>query len=164
MGIDVSREWKERVRRLLPGLKEGVSLEFTSAVDYNYNCLSWALSCDKRPFENAKGAFWPWKDIPDDSADGWAKVCEVHGFTLTETENTDFVPGYEKIAIFQDAEGDLHATRQDRTGIWKSKLGDMGPDIDHVGLAGLEVAYGKVVRVLQRKRSDWEKTGPNLGG
>lgn len=156
MGINISPEWKDRVRRLLPDLKEGVSLEFTSPVDYNYNCLSWALSCDRHPFENSKGAFWPWKDISDDTADGWAKVCALFGFTLIDVSNTDFVQGYEKIAIFQDAEGNLHATRQDRTGIWKSKLGDMGPDIDHVGLDGLEVAYGKVVQVLQRKRPDWE--------
>ena len=156
MAIDIPPEWKQRVNRLLPDLEEGVSFEFTSEVDYNYNCLSWALSCNTRPFENAKGAFWPWKDIPDDTAEGWAQVCQTHGFT--PTENSDFSAGYEKIAILRDEEGDLHAARQDRNGKWKSKLGDIGPDIDHDGLAPLESAYGKVVRVLQRHRTDWEET------
>jgi hypothetical protein len=156
MAIDISPEWRERVRRLFPDIEEGVSFEFTSPVDYNYNCLSWALSCDTRPFENAKGAYWPWKDIPDDTADGWAKLCEVFGFTLIETHDTAFVPGYEKIAIFEDADGDLHASRQSKNGMWKSKLGDMGPNIDHDGLSGLETVYGKVVRVLRKRRPDWD--------
>lgn len=127
-------------------------------VDPNYNCLSWALGCNTHPFENSKGARWYWPDVPDDTADGWAKVCEVHGFKLTDS--TDFVHGYEKIAILQtvhDNEVWLHATRQGPDGRWKSKLGDMGPDIDHVGLTGLEGNYGKVVRVLQRERPDWIK-------
>lgn len=154
MGIDISPDWKKRVKKLLPDLEEGVTFEFSSPVDYNYNCLSWALSCSTRVFENAKGAFWPWKHIPDDTLDGWAKLCEIHGFSLTD--NADHEAGYEKIAILQDLEGGLHATRQDRDGKWKSKLGDMGPDIDHVGLDVLEVAYGKVVRVLKKRRPDWE--------
>jgi hypothetical protein len=151
MGIDITDHWKNLVKTLFPELKEGISFEFTSPVNYNYNCLSWALGCDTHPFENSKGAFWPWKEIPDDTADGWAQVCALHGFTLTEIDNTGFVDGIEKIAILQDEDGDLHATRQGVPGIWKSKLGDMGPDIDHIGLSGIESAYGKVVRVLQRE-------------
>jgi hypothetical protein len=153
MAIDIPSEWKERVRRFLPDLKEGISLEFTSPVDPNYNCLAWALSFNFSAFENAKGAFWAWPDVPDDTAEGWAQVCQIHGFT--PTDNTEHVAGYEKIAIFEDADGDLHASRQDRTGRWKSKLGDLGPDIDHDGLTALEAPYGRVVRILRKKRDDW---------
>jgi hypothetical protein len=164
MDIDISPEWRELVQKCFPGLVEGVSFEFTSKVDYNYNCLSWALSIDYVPLENYKGAFWTWKDIPDNTADGWVKVCEIHGFTLIENADTAFVPGYEKIAIFEqsneegdeDGDGRLHAARQDRNGKWKSKLGDMGPDIDHNELAPLESVYGKVVRVLQKRGLDWD--------
>ena len=143
------------MRRFFPNLQEGVSLEFTSPVDYNYNCLAWALGCNAKPFEKAKGALWEWPDIPDDTADGWALVCEVHGFSRTET--SEFRPGYEKIAILEDDEGQLHATRNDENGRWKSKLGDQGPDIDHVGLGALQGAYGDVAIVLERHRPDWEK-------
>jgi hypothetical protein len=153
MVIDIPPRWKRLVGELLPELIEGVSFEFTSPVDHNYNCLAWALSCNSHVFENAKGAFWPWENVPDDTADEWAEVCKVHGFKPTNT--TDFVAGYEKIAIMRDEDGDLHATRQDRDGKWKSKLGDLGPDIDHEGLSALRQAYGEVVRVLERQRPDW---------
>lgn len=154
MAIDVPPEWRERVRHLLPALQEGVSFEYTSPVDPNYNCLAWALSHQFSAFENSKGAFWAWPDIPDDTAEGWARVFETHGFT--RTDDFGFVEGYEKVAILEDADGDLHATRQDKSGRWKSKLGDLGPDIDHDGLECLEAAYGKVVLVLQKRRKDWD--------
>ena len=154
MIIEISPEWRRRVKRLLPTLQEGVSLEFTSEVDYNYNCLSWALGCNAVPFENSRGAFWPWKNIPDDTADGWTQLCRYHGFT--ESDNSDFVSGYEKIAIFENDDGELHAARQSREGRWKSKLGDMGPDIDHDGLEGLKpttvrliVEQNQLVRVIE---------------
>ena len=152
--MDISPEWKRRVQKLFPDLQEGVSLEFTSPVDYNYNCLAWALGCNTKPFENAKGAFWPWRHVPDDTPEGWARICQYHGFEICE--NGDCVVGIEKVAILQDKEGNLHATRQDRNGKWKSKLGDMGPDIDHVGLGGLKNAYGEIVFFLERRRQDWE--------
>ncbi len=57
--MNISTEWKERVSKLFPQLEEGVSLEFTSEVDYNYNCLAWAVSCNTRYFEKATGSYWP---------------------------------------------------------------------------------------------------------
>jgi hypothetical protein len=151
----ISAEWKERVRRLFPALEEGVSLEFTSEVDFNYNCLAWSVSCDTQYFENEKGCFWPWANIPDDTSEGWAQVCQIHGFVSIPVENTDFVLGIEKIAILENENGELHAARQREDGWWKSKLGGWGPDIDHVGLDEIKGAYGEVVRVLQRMRPDW---------
>lgn len=156
MAIDISPEAKARVRRFLPELQEGVTFDYTSPVDYNYNCLSWALSCNTRPFENARGAFWPWENIPDDTADGWARVCMIHGFQ--ECSDGQFEPGYEKVAIFQGTHSydDLHAARQDKNGRWKSKLGVQGPDIDHNNLSDLKSGYGDVVRYLKRRRPDWD--------
>jgi hypothetical protein len=154
--MDISPEWKQRVLRLLPDLQEGVSLHFTSPVDPNYNCLSWALGCNTLMFEKGKGSFWEWPHISDDTADGWAQLCQVHGFM--PIDNSDFVPGIEKIAILEkmdDGEVSLHATRQDKNGNWKSKLGAWGPDIDHVGLEALAPVYGRVVKLLERERPDW---------
>jgi len=128
-------------------------MEFTSEVDFNYNCLSWALGSNTLLFDKGKGAFWAWPDIPDDTADGWARVCEKHGFV--RTQDYGFVVGFEKVAILQDADGELHACRSDRNGKWKSKLGVRGPDIDHDGLQCLEYSYGKVVVVLQKHRPEW---------
>lgn len=153
--MDISNEWKEKVRRLFPDLQEGTSLEFTSEVDPNYNCLAWAVSCNTRYFERGKGCFWPWDNIADDTPEGWAEVCQVHGFIPIPAQNTGFVFGVEKIAILVNAEGELHAARQDRNGWWKSKLGGWGPDIDHKELDQIKAVYGDVVNVLQRVRPDW---------
>jgi hypothetical protein len=155
VAIEIPEVWRERVGRLFPELEEGTSLEFTSEVDFNYNCLSWALGCNSLLFENSKGAYWIWPNIPDDTADGWAQLAEIFGFN--RTTNTEFVPGYEKVAIFEKEKGDLHAARSRRDGVWKSKLGILGPDIDHIGLSGLESAYGRVVVVLEKHRPDWNE-------
>ena len=154
--VEIPDRTKQLVRQLLPELEEGVSLEFTSEVDYNYDCLSWALGSTRTLFQKSKGAFWPWNDIPDDTADGWARVFEMHGFT--RTTGAEFKVGYEKVAILEHEGVGLHAARSTKTGLWKSKLGTQGPDIDHVGLAGLKPAYGEVVIVLEKRRTDWEAT------
>lgn len=154
MAIDVSPYHRQLVKECFPDLVEGVSFEFTSPVDYNYNCLSWALSNNHDLLQEVCGGFWPWHHLDDDTVEGWTGVCQIHGFTPLDDLNTSLVPGYEKIAILENTAGELHATRSDRNGIWKSKLGD-GPDIDHDGLDGLAGTYGKVVRVLQKRRLDW---------
>jgi hypothetical protein len=151
--VNISDEVRAWVQEFFPDFVEGTSLEFTSPVDYNYNCLSWAFGCNTAPYWRDRGGFWPWNDVPDDTVDGWVRVCEIHGFV--QTQDSGFVIGFEKIAILKDKDGDLHAARSDRDGRSKSKLGIYGPDIDHDGLVGLEMAYGKVVKVLQRHRPDW---------
>jgi hypothetical protein len=157
--VEIPEQWKVMVHQLFPDLEEGVSLEFTSQVDYNYDCLSWALGCNSILFQREKGAFWPWSDIPDDTAEGWARLFELHGFT--RTQNMEFRVGYEKVAILEHPDAGLHATRSDHNGTWKSKLGTQGPDIDHIGLDGIKSAYGEVVIVLERPRPDWEESEEN---
>ena len=151
--VEIPDRWKRYMAECFPALEEGVSFEFTSRVDFNYNCLSWALGCDTVPFWKDKGGLWIWPDIADDTVEGWIQVCELHGFCQVQDPN--FVVGFEKIAILKNNDGELHACRSDRNGKWKSKLGVWGPDIDHDGLAGLEQSYGSVVKVLQKHRPDW---------
>jgi hypothetical protein len=129
VAIQIPAEWKAKIPKLFPKLVEGGNFDFTSNVD------------------------WPWKHIPDDTVEGWVKVCELHGFT--EADSKHFVPGYEKVAIFEDEDGVSHACRQDRSGVWKSKLG-VGPDIDHTSLSDLQHGYGQIARVLQKRRPDWD--------
>jgi hypothetical protein len=142
------------LKKNFPDLVEGESFEFTSPVDLNYNCLAWALSYDTRYLDKGNGCHWPWEDAASDTAEGWARVCEHHGFTFVPDNDTSFVKGIEKIAILKHQSGELHATRQSCAGKWKSKLG-WGPDIDHSDLQPLECEYGKVVYVLQKARPDW---------
>ena len=147
-----------QMKQNFPDLVEGVSFEFTSPVDPNYNCLAWALSYDNRYFDRGNGCYWPWEDASEESAEGWARVCEHHGFTVVSDCDTSFARGTEKIAILKDESGDLHAARQSATGRWKSKLG-IGPDIDHSDLKSLKSSYGEVVIVLQKSRPDWRIGG-----
>ena len=146
------------IKRNVPTLIEGQSFEFVSAPDLNYNCLAWALSYDNHYLDKGNGCYWPWKDASAETADGWARVCEHHEFTIVVDNNYEFVKGIEKVAILRNEAGELHAARQDCAGKWKSKMG-IGPDIDHVDLACIESLYGKVVYVLQKARPDWGTNG-----
>jgi hypothetical protein len=147
--------WRNVFSQDFPDLKEGLTFEFTSPVDFNYNCLAWALSCDTLYSDRGQGCYWPWNDASEETADGWARVCEIHGFRSVPENDISFVLGIEKIAILQNEEGELHATRQNQNGKWKSKFGGQGPDIDHADLVSLRKTYGNEVRVLQRSRPDW---------
>lgn len=149
---------RSQIKANFPDFVEGDSFEFTSPVDLNYNCLGWALSYDNRYLDRGNGCYWPWEDASEETAEGWARVCEHHQFRILSDPNTSFVPGIEKIAILRNDAGELHAARQSSEGKWKSKLGAWGPDIDHNDLAGLETTYGKVVIVLQKPRPDWMQT------
>ena len=151
--IEIPEEYRTFVENRFTSLHEHANFEYTSEVDVNYNCLSWALSQNRVLFENEKWGAWPWKDIPDDTADGWARFLERLGYTRCET--SDFEPKIEKIAIFENGDKDLHACRQVSAGVWKSKLGDMGPDIDHTDLDCLKPVYGEVIFILMKNRPDW---------
>ncbi len=143
------------IKRSFPSLIEGKSFEFASPPDLNYNCLAWALSYDNHYLDRGNGCYWPWEDASSETAEGWALVCEHHGFTPVDGNDITFQKGIEKVAILRNEAGELHATRQSPAGKWKSKLG-WGTDIDHVDLQSLECEYGKVVYVLQKARPDWE--------
>ena len=83
------------------------------------------------------------------------------GMGYSECESDALEAGYEKIALYVDAEGvPTHAARQLQNGAWTSKLGDW-EDIEHDSLMALESAplmnslYGTVALVLRRPvRSD----------
>lgn len=157
MDIDPLDRWRKQFQTVFPGLREGVNFDFTSPADPNYNCLSWALSCNTQFFDNLPGCSWSWKDIPPDTAEGWSLFCQRHGFTIVDDNSVDFVEGIEKIAIMEK-DACLHAVRQDRNGMWKSKMGDLGPDIDHADLECIREGYGHVTHVLQRERPDWRNS------
>ena len=153
MAIDIPDHWKDFVKDAFPRLVEGVNFDFSSEVDFNYNCFAWALSYPDKYFANSKGSYWPWKQFSDSTVEGFVGVCQLHGFG--PSDNEDFKPGYEKIAIFEDEEGISHACRTDRIGRWKSKLG-VGPDIDHYTLSALKEGYGQIVKILEKRRPDWD--------
>jgi hypothetical protein len=114
-----------------------------------------------------KGYYWP-PDLNDDSLDSWIEVFRLHGYKICD--NGDFEPGFEKVAIYVDADGfTSHVAKQDVVlGKWASKLGKTGHDIVHDTLellAGNEGdEYGEVKAFMKRefrgRRFPYEQAQP----
>jgi hypothetical protein len=153
MDFEIGAKWVEMIRGLFPKLNE-TNYRVTSQIDYNYNCFSWAMGCNDVIFDgHTKGCRWPWINIPDDNrVDTWVRIFGTMGY-VDAGGDASFVAGWEKVAFFEDSTGATHAARQNESGWWMSKLGDIGPDIDHAELSALESGYGRVARVVQRKRA-----------
>ncbi len=136
-----------------PGLKS-TKYRIASPVNFNNNCLGWALGDTNRWWEKGRGCYWPDEDIPDDAVEGWITVFEFSGYRKTDTSELE--PGFEKVAICAKAGEPTHAARQMSSGRWTSKLG-WGHDIEHDTLKSLEgLAYGTVAEILKRERKDRE--------
>jgi hypothetical protein len=132
---------------------QGGSCFVTSPRADTSNFIAWAAGDTTR---------WWWPDDPDlpykaHWPDGAARVerleafCEAFatfGYSVCQAEELE--PGFEKIALFGDAQGiPTHAARQLLNGRWTSKLGLL-EDIEHA-LHDLEgAAYGTVVRLMKR--------------
>ena len=136
------------LENIFPGLR-GQHYEVQSPPDADYNCIAWAAG--------AKRSWW-WPDL--DHEDVWpAGVARVEtldafrdafatlGYATCDNEHSQ--AGYEKIAVFALAGVPKHATRQQSSGRWTSKIGRQ-QDIEH-GLHDLEgEEYGSVVLVMRR--------------
>src|SRR5262249_11890567 len=67
-------------------------------------------------------------------------------------DSSDLETGFEKVAVYADAAGPTHATRQLPDGKWSSKLG-RSEDVEHVleALAGNDGdEYGQILPILKR--------------
>jgi hypothetical protein len=136
------------LERLFPELI-GSDYRITSSVSQVYNCIAWAAGDIDR---------WWWPDLSNRRywPEGIARLETVAAFQaafgslgFAVCENSDLQVGFDKIAIFADADGPQHAARQLSNGRWTSKIGEL-EDIEH-SLHALEGAeYGKVAVVLRR--------------
>lgn len=135
------------------GLKNA-AYKVTSSEDPAYNCIAFALGDTANFWYDAAvhGYYWPPGTPSADSIEGWIKVFHDHGYRDCETDRLE--NDYEKIAIYQSADGPEHVARQKASGVWTSKMGK-GHDIEHSTLESLEGAtLGMVVRIMKRKCKD----------
>jgi hypothetical protein len=137
---------------LFPGLR-GSNYRTTSPPSKNYNCIAWAAG-------EVQTCWWP----SDDDRDTWpANIARQETLSAFQQafaslgymvcEDSKVEPGFEKIALFADANGTpLHAARQVPSGRWSSKLGEL-EDIEQElrDLEGKE--YGSVVLLMKRASS-----------
>jgi hypothetical protein len=131
------------------GLK-GSPYKITSPRDPKYNCIAYAAGDTTQFWDqvNIRGYYWPPGAGSIDTVKGWMSVFEMHGYR--ETTDRALELEYEKIAIYESADGPEHVARQKASGIWTSKMG-RGVDIEHT-LEGLEGDfYGKVAKIMKRK-------------
>ncbi|HVS35940.1 MAG TPA: hypothetical protein VMS17_10200 [Gemmataceae bacterium] len=133
-----------------PGLAKG-GYRVTSPRDDDYNCIAWAAGETRAwwwPGRDAEREYWP-PGVPRERMRGaFVAAFASLGYAACEGEGPE--AGYEKIALFADADGrPTHAARQLPSGRWTSKLG-VAEDIEH-DLHDLEgVIYGAVVLVMKR--------------
>jgi hypothetical protein len=132
----------------------------TSDEDTDFNCIAHAVDRNDAPWwpveEGTEGVFWPEGIRREESLECFILAFGTEGYEPCDSPEPE--EGIEKIALFTDADGaPCHAAKQSVSGAWSSKLGDW-EDIEHKTLACLEagegeaIGYGKVARILRRKR------------
>jgi hypothetical protein len=129
----------------------GSDYRATSPRDEGYNCIAWAAGDAHLwwwPGQDVTKEYWP-PGVPRERTQGaFIAAFAFLGYTICEGD--DLEAGYEKVALFADADGrPTHAARQLPSGLWSSKLGK-AEDIEH-RLHDLEgTLYGLVVLILKR--------------
>jgi hypothetical protein len=136
---------------LFPGLA-GSDCRGTSPHDPDYNCIAWAageIGTWWWPGQDVWKEYWPAGVSRERTRDAFVAAFASLGYALCEGDSLE--SGYEKIALFADADGrPTHAARQLPSGRWTSKL-DKREDIEHE-LRGLEgELYGSVVLIMKRR-------------
>jgi hypothetical protein len=125
--------------------------EIKSPRDPKYNCVAFAVG-DVSQFwydVDVRGYYWPPGTPSADTIEGWIKLFKDHGYGDCEDDGLE--PDYEKIAIYESADGPEHVARQKASGVWISKMGK-GHDIEHATLDALEGATtGTVVKIMKRR-------------
>ncbi|OFX20735.1 MAG: hypothetical protein A2033_03345 [Bacteroidetes bacterium GWA2_31_9] len=132
--------------------------KITSPIDNKYNCIAFAAGDNSKYWWPAK-FYWPDEITATEDLNSFIACFKLLGYAKCEM-NSDFEPGYEKVAIYIDPDGKpTHAAKQfaDGNGLWKSKLGSY-KDIEHTldGLSGWSSygSYGHIAIILKRKVSD----------
>ena len=132
-----------------PGLT-AAGYEVTSPISGRYNCIAWAANQTDRdwwPEDPPRDAFWPEGVTPEPTLDAFIQAFGTLGYE--PCDNSEFEPGYEKLAIYVLSDEVTHAARQLGPNEWTSKIGH-SEDITHTlsGLVG--PLYGAVRQFMRR--------------
>ena len=139
-----------RIKAEFPRLKRAPFF-LTSPESPHYNCVAWAADDDQNvwwPHLPPLFSYWPPGVPRKEDLQTFIAAFATLGYTVCADGALE--PGFEKVALFGDAEGKpKHAAKQLPNGRWTSKLG-FAEDIEHIiwGLEGGQ--YGNVVQYLKR--------------
>ena len=127
--------------------------DLTSEATVDYNCYAWAAGFNQVWWEPDPMEIYRWPIGIERSYSLRALIQVYKSFGFEDCLGEEREAGQEKIAIYFLDGRPQHAARQLDTGMWTSKLGNLG-DVSHT-LHGLEDGqYGKVVKMMQRPRVD----------
>jgi hypothetical protein len=127
------------------------SFEVTSNRSPFYNCIAWAANdTENWWWPDIKDSYWP-PGVPRvETLDAFEAAYGTLGYKRCDDGTLE--DGFEKIAIYENADGPQHAAPQLSDGRWTSKLGP-DEDIAHNTLDGVAgQLYGQPVRYLRRPR------------
>ena len=148
---------REEIESWFPGIA-AAGFKITSPETEDYNCIAWAGDDDTEKWDpdNFSGRYWPEKIPRSLNLESFIKLYEFEGgYIPCDNNDQSLETGIEKIAIFLDSQFEVtHASKQKEDGTWTSKLGDY-EDIGHntlESLCGHGPAYGRVAKILKRKR------------
>ena len=122
----------------------------TSRINFRYNCFAWAAGYDTLNMQPSNNPMYGWLTGEiGETLDNFEKQYKYLDFE--RTDNDEYEEGIEKVAFYAKNDIIQHASRQMENGWWTSKLGQMGEDIAHKTLNGLEgEEYGQIEMILKR--------------
>jgi hypothetical protein len=128
------------------------SYEVTSPATAEYNCIAYAAGDrDNWWWPDLRDSYWPKDVLREYSIDSFIQAYRQSG-QYEPCVDGSLEEGYEKIAIYGDQAGPLHAAWQRDDGHWSSKLGP-SEDIRHDTLERLTGdLYGAPIKFLKRPR------------
>ncbi len=138
------------IREALPNLNVS-DFVIESEPTPSYNCVAWVFGDMASRWDPAQifGYYWPHRISRSLSVDNFIGMFELIG-QFVKCENGELEMGIEKIAVYEDVDGDFsHVARQRPDGSWTSKVGSLD-DIGHVSPTLLEKDYGRIVQFLKR--------------
>ena len=145
---------RKSIIQAFPRLEFDKLFKITSNNDPAYNCIAWAANYSNIWWEPSPGApfdgtYWPLESLDKDIK----SLIDAFKFLKYEIcDNCYPERKFKKVALYQDEDGNYtHASRQLRSGVWTSKLGQSF-DISHGSPFTVEGdAYGKAKIFMSKK-------------
>jgi hypothetical protein len=147
--IKQQKKVKKEIVEAFPGLLKS-NYEILAAPSLEYNSAAWAAGESHRPWSPTGGGYWPPEATRKLAVESFVEAFQTLGYQLNKMD-ASFDADFEKVAIFAKEGEPSQFSRQLRNGKWATKLGIMGPLIQHDDLKAIEGnLYGRVVAILQR--------------
>ena len=125
--------------------------QVTSEPDGDYNCIAYAVGETDRWWSHVERADYYWPEHASRTPSIQSLIEVFAGFGYEPCEDAFYEPGFSKIALYADRQGNwTHAAVQLPDGGWSSKLGP-DEDISHQTPESLDPGFYGGVHCLMRR-------------